>query len=47
MICEKYFDLTEYGVEHKINQYIANGWRVKHRGLTLIILEKKIPEAAQ
>lgn len=42
MLIEKYFDLTAYGVEHDINKYLANGWRVKHAGLTLIILEKEV-----
>lgn len=39
---EKYFYLSVYGVEHDINKYLANGWRVKRAGLTLIILEKEV-----
>ena len=39
---EKYFDLTEYGIERKINNYLANGWTIIHRGLTLIIMEKEV-----
>lgn len=38
---EKYFDLTQYGVEHDINKYIANGWYIKYKGVTYIILEKE------
>ena len=37
---EKYIDLTEYGAEHDINRYLANGWRLKEKGLTVVILEK-------
>ena len=39
MRLEKYIDLTEYGAEYTLNQYLANGWRIIHTGLTLIILE--------
>lgn len=42
MKIEKYFDLTQYGVEHAINNYLANGWYIKHQGLTLIIMEKVV-----
>ena len=39
---EKYFDLTEVGVEYDINRYLADGWKVKYQGLTVLILEKEI-----
>ena len=42
MRLEKYFDLTEYGIEHDINKYLANGWKIIHQGLTLIIMEKEV-----
>ena len=42
MKLEKYFDLTEYGVENDINRYLANGWKIIHRGFTLIIMEKEV-----
>ena len=42
MKIEKYFDLTEYGVEYDINRYLANGWKIIHQGLTLIIMEKEV-----
>ncbi len=42
MKLEKYFDLTKYGVEYDINRYLANGWKIVHRGLTLIIMEKEV-----
>ena len=38
---EKYIDLTEYGAEYTLRAYLANGWRIKHSGLTIIILEKE------
>lgn len=38
---EKYIDLTEPGAEYELNRYLVNGWRIKHEGLTLIILEKE------
>ena len=41
---EKYFDLTEYGVEYDINKYLANGWYIFHKGTTLIILRKNLQE---
>ena len=40
MKLEKYIDLTEYGADYTLNSYLANGWRIIHQGLTLIILEK-------
>lgn len=42
MRLEKYFDLTECGVEHDINRYLCNGWKIIHQGLTLIIMEKEV-----
>ena len=39
---ERYFDLLEEGVDIKIREYLANGWYITHRGLTLMILEKEI-----
>ena len=42
MKMEKYFDLTEYGVEYDINRYLANGWKITHKGLSLIIMEKEV-----
>ena len=39
---EKYIDLTEYGAEHTINSYIANGWYIHDQGLTLVILRKNV-----
>jgi len=42
MIIEKYFNLTEYNIQYDINKYLANGWKIKHQGLTLLILEKEI-----
>ena len=44
MRLEKYFNLTEYGVEHDINNYLANGWKIIHQGLTLIIMEKEVQQ---
>ena len=41
-IIEKYFDLTEYGAEQDIKKYLAAGWKIVHRGLTLIIMQKEI-----
>ena len=41
MFDEKYIDLTEYGAEHDLKRYLANGWKIKHEGATLIILEKE------
>lgn len=41
MIIEKYIDLTEYGAEYDLGRYLANGWKIKHKGLTLIILERE------
>lgn len=40
MFYEKYIDLTEYGADQKINQYLANGWYIEEIGLTLCILRK-------
>lgn len=37
---EKYFDLTECGVEYTIKSYLANGWQIHHQGFTLLILRK-------
>ena len=42
MKIEKYFDLTEYGVEYDINRYLAAGWKITHQGLTLVIMEKEV-----
>jgi hypothetical protein len=42
MIIEKYFDLTAPGVEYDIKKYLANGWKITHRGLTLIIMQKEV-----
>lgn len=42
MRLEKYFDLTECGVEYDINRYLANGRKIIHRGFTLIIMEKEV-----
>ena len=42
MKIEKYFDLTQYGVENDINRYLSNGWKITHKGLTLIIMEKEV-----
>jgi hypothetical protein len=42
MKIEKYFDLTQPGVEYDINRYLANGWKITHQGLTLIIMEKDV-----
>ncbi len=39
MIIEKYIDLTEYGAEYDLRRCLADGWRIIHQGLTLIILE--------
>ena len=39
---EKYIDLTEYGAEHMINSYIANGWYIHDSGLTIVILRKEL-----
>ena len=36
---EVYLDLTEYGVEQKIQQYLRNGWKISHQGTTLIIMQ--------
>lgn len=44
---EKYIDLTEPGAEYTLRQYLANGWRVRHSGLTLIILEKEFENDAK
>ena len=41
MKIEKYVDLTECGAEYTLNSYLAAGWRIRHQGLTLIILEKE------
>ena len=41
MFDEKYIDLTEYGADHDLRRYLANGWRIKHEGATLVILEKE------
>ena len=38
---EKYIDLTAPGAQYDINRYIANGWRIKEQGLTLLTLEKE------
>ena len=42
MRLEKYFDLMEYGIECDINKYLANGWKIIHQGLTLVIMEKEV-----
>ena len=42
MRLEKYFDLMEYGIEHDINRYLANGWKIIHQGLTLVIMGKEV-----
>jgi hypothetical protein len=42
MKLEKYIDLTEPGGGYDLNHYIANGWRVIHQGLTLVILETEV-----
>ena len=42
MIIEKYFDLTEYGVEYDIKKYLANGWYIDYTGLTYCIMKKAI-----
>lgn len=36
---EVYINLTEYGAEYDLARYLAAGWRISHKGLTLIILE--------
>ena len=38
---EKYIDLTQYGADYDIKRYLANGWRIKETGTTLIIMEKE------
>ena len=38
---EKYIDMTQYNAEYTLNNYLANGWRIRYEGLTLIILEKE------
>lgn len=47
MKIEKYFDLTQTGIDYTIKQYLANGWYITYQGLTLIIMEKIIKEAQQ
>ena len=42
MKIEKYFDLTQYGIEYDINKYLASGWKIIHQGLTLVIMEKEV-----
>lgn len=42
MKIEKFFDLTQYGVEHTINNYLVNGWYITFQGLTLLIMEKVV-----
>jgi hypothetical protein len=42
MKLEKYIDLTEYGAEYTVRQYLANGWKITHQGFTLIIMEKEV-----
>ena len=42
MRLEKYFNLADYGVEHDIKKYLANGWKIIHHGLTLVIMEKEV-----
>lgn len=44
MKLEKYFDLTQYGVDYDIKRYLANGWTITHKGFTLIIMEKDFKE---
>jgi hypothetical protein len=44
---EKYIDLTLYGASYDIQKYLANGWRIKSQGLTLVILEYVGTEAAK
>ena len=42
MRLEKYFDLTQCGIEYDIQKYIANGWKIIHQGLTLVIMEREV-----
>ena len=42
MKLEKYFNLADYGVEYEIRAYLANGWKITHQGLTLLIMEKEV-----
>ena len=37
---EKYIDTTAYGAKHDIKRYLADGWTIKEKGLTLVIMEK-------
>ena len=46
MKIEKYFDLTEYGVEYDIRRYMADGWKITYSGTTLVILEKEFETEA-
>lgn len=39
---EKWFDLTEAGVEWDIKKYLANGWIIQYQGLTLLTMIKYI-----
>lgn len=38
---EKYIDLTVPYSEYDINRYLANGWKIKEQGATLVIMEKE------
>ena len=38
---EKYIDLTTYGADYDIKRCLANGWKIKEKGLTLVIMEKE------
>ena len=42
MKIEKYFNLADRGVEYDIKRYLANGWKITHHGLTLIIMETEV-----
>lgn len=44
MTIEKYIDMTEYGAEWTLRQYLVNGWKIKYEGLTLYILEKEVTQ---
>ena len=44
MKIEKYFDLMEYGVERDICEHMIDGWKITHKGTTLIIMEKESTE---
>lgn len=42
MTIEKYIDLTEHGADYDLKAALAYGWKIKHQGLTLIILEMEV-----